>query len=195
VATARQTLLRLDNALLLASSLAPGADDVLVMYASLTPRARDEIVASMGLWVLETHVPAPETPAEAMAVIEAFLHSGGSIALGGASFDVDTPTPPQALAPSDESARVKIKNFPFVMEKRVEPGREHFPPRPHLAGDWWANADRRCGLERARVRPSSRRLPLHGPPRREGRQRRGVPVHDGRYPARAVSDAVPGVAY
>jgi hypothetical protein len=67
---------RLDNALLLASSLAPDADDLLVIYSSLTPRARDKVVASMGQWVVRTSAPAPETPAEAMAVIEDFQRSG-----------------------------------------------------------------------------------------------------------------------
>jgi hypothetical protein len=102
----------LDNALLLASSLAPDADDVLVMYASLTPRARDEIVVSMGQYVLEASVcQAPETPAEAMAIIKAFQRTGGSIAFGDASFDVETPTPVASLAVSDQADSATLKNF------------------------------------------------------------------------------------
>jgi hypothetical protein len=62
----------LDDALLLASSLEPSADDVFVLHASLTQHARDDIVASMSLWVVETLTPAPGTPAGAMATIEAF---------------------------------------------------------------------------------------------------------------------------
>jgi hypothetical protein len=56
---------RLDAALLLCSTIATGADAVLVMYASLESRARLAIVAAMRQWFWEFHVRTPDTPAEA----------------------------------------------------------------------------------------------------------------------------------
>jgi hypothetical protein len=101
----------LDDALLLASSLAPSADDVLVMYASLTQRGRDDIIASMSRWVAESLTPAPGTPAGATATVEAFQRSASLIALGDTAFDVGAPMPAARLFPCYPAAAATLANF------------------------------------------------------------------------------------
>jgi hypothetical protein len=101
----------LDEALLLASSLAPDTDDTLVLHATLTSRARDDVVAALRGWLAETHAPAPESPAGAMAVLETFQRSRSSLALDAASFVVGTPTSAARLAPTDPAAAAVITFF------------------------------------------------------------------------------------
>jgi hypothetical protein len=99
------------DALLLASSLAPSAGDVLVLYASLTQRARDDIVASMSRWVVESWTQALGTPAGAMATIEAFQRSASSIVLDDTAFDVGAPMPAARLFPGDQAAAATLTTF------------------------------------------------------------------------------------
>jgi hypothetical protein len=79
------------------------------MYATLTSRARDEVVASMGRWVLQAHVPVPASPAEAMATIEAF---GAPTARSRSRTTPDdqTQTPVTALT-CEQAARATLKAF------------------------------------------------------------------------------------